>query len=77
MDYTRNGDKNWHFRFFCLVGILVCFFKYYLLYLVTAFDSILSEKRKPEKLITATEFINESFQQYLNLNRHGGGGGGT
>ena len=35
--------------------------------LVEAFDSILSEKRKPEKLRTdkGTEFINESFQQYL------------
>ena len=35
--------------------------------LVQAFDSILSEKRKPEKLRTDkdTEFINESFQQYL------------
>ena len=35
--------------------------------LVQAFDSILSEKRKPEKLRTdkGTEFINESFQQYL------------
>ena len=32
-----------------------------------AFDSILSEKRKPEKLRTdkGIEFINESFQQYL------------
>ena len=32
-----------------------------------AFDSILSEKRKSEKLRTdkGTEFINESFQQYL------------
>ena len=36
--------------------------------LVQAFDSILSEKRKPEKLRTdkGTEFVNESFQQYLN-----------
>ena len=35
--------------------------------LVQAFDSILSEKRKPEKLRTdkGTELINESFQQYL------------
>ena len=35
--------------------------------LVQAFDSILSEKRKPEKLRTdkGTEFINQSFQQYL------------
>ena len=35
--------------------------------LVQAFDSILSEKRKPEKLRTdkGTEFINELFQQYL------------
>ena len=35
--------------------------------LVQTFDSILSEKRKPEKLRTdkGTEFINESFQQYL------------
>ena len=35
--------------------------------LLQAFDSILSEKRKPEKLRTdkGTEFINESFQQYL------------
>ena len=35
--------------------------------LVHAFDSILSEKRKLEKLRTdkGTEFINESFQQYL------------
>ena len=34
---------------------------------VQAFDSILSEERKPEKLRTdkGTEFINESFQQYL------------
>ena len=34
--------------------------------LVQAFDSILSEKRKPEKLRTdmGTEFIKESFQQY-------------
>ena len=32
------------------------------------FDSILSEGRKPEKLRTyeGTEFLNESFQQYLN-----------
>ena len=32
-----------------------------------AFDSILSEGRKPEKLRTekGTEFLNESFQQYL------------
>ena len=36
--------------------------------LVQAFDSILSEKIKPEKLRTdkGTEFINEPFQQYLN-----------
>ena len=35
--------------------------------LVQAFDSILSEKRKPEKLRTdkGTEFVNKSFQQYL------------
>ena len=35
--------------------------------LVQAFYSILSEKRKPEKLRTdkGTEFVNESFQQYL------------
>ena len=35
--------------------------------LVQAFNFILSEKRKPEKLRTdkGTEFINESFQQYL------------
>ena len=35
--------------------------------LVQSFDSLLSEKRKPEKLRTDTdtEFINESFQQYL------------
>ena len=35
--------------------------------LVQAFDSILSEKRKPEKLRTdkGTEFVNESFQQHL------------
>ena len=35
--------------------------------LVQAFDSILSEKRKPEKLRTdkGTAFISESFQQYL------------
>ena len=35
--------------------------------LVQAFDSILSEKRKPEKLRTdkGTEFVNELFQQYL------------
>ena len=34
---------------------------------VQAFNPILSEKRKPEKLRTdkGTEFINESFQQYL------------
>ena len=34
--------------------------------LVQAFDSILREKRKPEKLRTdkGTEFINKSFQQY-------------
>ena len=32
-----------------------------------AFDSVLSEKRKPQKLRTdkSTEFVNESFQQYL------------
>ena len=35
--------------------------------LVQAFDSILSEKRNPEKLRTdkGTEFVNESFRQYL------------
>ena len=35
--------------------------------LVQAFDSILSGKRKPEKLRTdrGTEFINDSFQQYF------------
>ena len=35
--------------------------------LVQAFDSILSEKRKPKKLRTdkGTESVNESFQQYL------------
>ena len=35
--------------------------------LVQSFDSILREKRKPETLRTdkGTEFINESFQQYL------------
>ena len=35
--------------------------------LLDAFDSILSEGRKPEKLRTdkGTEFLNESFQQYL------------
>ena len=35
--------------------------------LLEAFDSILSEGRKPEKLRTVkgTEFVNESFQQYL------------
>ena len=35
--------------------------------LLHALDSILSQKRKPEKLRTdkGTEFINESFQQYL------------
>ena len=35
--------------------------------LLEAFDSILSEGRKPEKLRTdkGTEFLNESFQQYL------------
>ena len=35
--------------------------------LVQAFDSILNEKRKPEKPRTdkGTEFINEQFQQYL------------
>ena len=35
--------------------------------LVQAFDSILNEERKPEKLRTdkGTEFINKSFQQYL------------
>ena len=35
--------------------------------LLEAFDSILSEGRKPEKLKTdkGTEFLNESFQQYL------------
>ena len=35
--------------------------------LLEAFDSILSEGRKPEKLRTdkGTEFVNDSFQQYL------------
>ena len=35
--------------------------------LLEAFDSILSEGRKPEKLRMdkGTEFVNESFQQYL------------
>ena len=35
--------------------------------LLEAFDSILSKHRKPEKLRTdkGTEFLNESFQQYL------------
>ena len=35
--------------------------------LVQVFESILNEQRKPEKLRTykGTEFINESFQQYL------------
>ena len=35
--------------------------------LLEAFDSILSEGRKPEKLRTdkGTEFVNESFRQYL------------
>ena len=35
--------------------------------LLEAFDSILSKGRKPEKLRTekGTEFLNESFQQYL------------
>ena len=35
--------------------------------LLEAFDSIISEGRKPEKLRTdkGTEFVNESFQQYL------------
>ena len=35
--------------------------------LFEAFDSILSEHRKPQKLRTdkGTEFLNESFQQYL------------
>ena len=35
--------------------------------LLEAFDSILSEGRKPEKLRTdkGTEFLNESFHQYL------------
>ena len=35
--------------------------------LLEAFDSILSEGRKPEKLRTdkGTEFLNETFQQYL------------
>ena len=35
--------------------------------LLEAFDSILSEGRKPEKLRTdkGTKFLNESFQQYL------------
>ena len=38
--------------------------------LLEAFDSILSEGRKPEKLRTAkgTEFVDESFQQYLKKN---------
>ena len=38
--------------------------------LLEAFDSILSEGRKPEKLRTDkdTEFLNESFQQYLKKN---------
>ena len=37
--------------------------------LVQAFDSILSDKRKPEKLRTdkGTEFINESFQRYVKI----------
>ena len=35
--------------------------------LLEAFDSILSEGRKPEKLRAnkGTEFLNKSFQQYL------------
>ena len=35
--------------------------------LLEVFDSILSEGRKPEKLRTdkGTEFVNDSFQQYL------------
>ena len=35
--------------------------------LLEAFDSVLSEDRKPERLRTdkGTEFLNESFQQYL------------
>ena len=35
--------------------------------LLEAFDSILSEGRKPEKFRTdkGTEFVNDSFQQYL------------
>ena len=35
--------------------------------LLEAFDSVLSEVRKPEKVRTdkGTEFLNESFQQYL------------
>ena len=35
--------------------------------LLEAFDSVLSEGRKPEKLRTdkGTEFLNESFRQYL------------
>ena len=35
--------------------------------LLETFDSILSEDKKPEKLRTdkGTEFLNESFQQYL------------
>ena len=35
--------------------------------LLEAFDSILSEGRKPEKLRMdkGTEFVNDSFQQYL------------
>ena len=39
--------------------------------LVQAFDSILCEERKPEKLRTdkGTEFVNESFEQYLKKQR--------
>ena len=37
--------------------------------LIQAFDFILSKKRKPEKLRTdkGTEFLKESFQQYLKV----------
>ena len=40
--------------------------------LLEAFGSILSEGRKPEKFLTyeGIEFLNESFQQYLNNNKH-------
>ena len=39
--------------------------------LLEAFDSILSEGRKPEKLRTdkGAEFLSESFQQYLKLRK--------